>query len=264
MLMQFAPTFDTFAGDAQQAPSRMGLALQTSAARRSTGARGNLLQQVARRVSRSGSPMNSSMAKQLKRPVRCGDVSESSDGSSRSESRKTRSPSRKTSLRLWKRENPALAARGAAGSEPIHSTSRRRSPDEIPGAASSWSRQMPAPDRARKRAANSQQAAPRSCDRKAAGRIAINFGGSLRAEKTTRARTEGEVEPRLIAGHQAAAEAAGVGPDALAARTRREKFHRTGGERGGDGAFAKNQFHLQGRVARIGLTDVRRRNHEFR
>ena len=55
--------------------------------------------------------------------------------------------------------------------------------------------------------------------------IAINFGGGLRAHETTRARPNAQVEPGFIAGYQAAAEIAGVGPDALAARNGVSSFN---------------------------------------
>src|ERR1051325_8842681 len=72
-------------------------------------------------------------------------------------------------------------------------------------------------------------------------RIAINLGGGLRAEEAARAGGKFERELDFVARQQAAAEAAGVGPHALAARTGNEEFQRTGRPRRSDGALTGDQ-----------------------
>src|SRR5690242_19238261 len=48
-------------------------------------------------------------------------------------------------------------------------------------------------------------------------RIAIHLGGGLRAHKATSFRADAQIEPGFIAGHQAAAEIARIGPNTFAA-----------------------------------------------
>ena len=67
----------------------------------------------------------------------------------------------------------------------------------------------------------------------------------------------------LIAGNETSAKTAGVAPGALAARTRRQELHGTGGERGSDRALAGDEFYLKGSVPGAERGDVGGRDHKM-
>src|SRR5260370_2778141 len=79
--------------------------------------------------------------------------------------------------------------------------------------------------------------------------IAVNFCGSLRAQKTGSSLANAQLQPGLISGHQAASKIARIREDALAARAGCQQFHRTGGINARNSALLEDQSNFKSRSA---------------
>ena len=162
-------------------------------------------------------------------------------------------------------ELPAFATGGAAGSKPVeeHEAGVGGEVEFLPLRANGTSEGLDRIGRKDEQGTGLERGAGLMSAGERGG-VAINLGRGLRAQKATRVGTDAKVELGLISGHESAAEAAGVSPHALAARTRRQELERTGGVAGGDGAFAGDDLNFERCAPGAKVSFFGGRDHGFR
>lgn len=162
-------------------------------------------------------------------------------------------------------ERPALAARDAARTKPVHKhkTRVRTKVKLLALAVSGMSERLRRVGRKHQKRSGFQRSLG-YVTAGAAARIAVDFCRGLRADKASGARSKSQVKARLVASNQAAAETACEGPDASAPRPRRQEFEWTRGEGGSDGAFSGDLRDFEHGVPGRASVDVGRRDHGSR
>src|ERR1043165_881206 len=83
------------------------------------------------------------------------------------------------------------------------------------------------------------------------GRVAIDFGGGLRSQKTLRASVDLYVDPRAIAGDHAASERGCIRPYAVSARPRCEQAEGIASPRSDDRAAPRDVCHVELRLTAV-------------